>query len=155
MITIQGLSDKIKFLYYKYGKPLIIPEQNNAGSALIREIRDLRIYKRKNMDEKWDKQTEKLGFRTSWQTKSQLIQHFQSLLRDKAVRIYDEKTVNEMNTFLWNDDATQKGAGAARGFHDDDVMSTLLAYFDWSPKKTDELLFVQTKPTRKKVFQFL
>lgn len=154
MITIQGLADKVKFLYYKYKKPLIIPESNNAGTSLIREIRDLRVYKHKTTDEKWDKQTEKLGFRTSWQSKSQLISHFQNLLREKVVKIYDQKTVEEMKTFLWNDDATQKGAGAARGFHDDEVMSTMLAFWDWTPKKSEEIAFAQTKPTFTKRFQY-
>ena len=154
MITIQGLADKVKFLFYKYKRPLIIPESNNAGTALIREIRDLRVYKRKNMDEKWDKQTEKLGFRTSWQSKQLLISHFQNLLRAKVVRIYDEKTIDEMNTFLWNDDATQKGAGAARGFHDDDIMSTMLAFFEWTPKKTEELFAVEVAPKMVRKFQY-
>lgn len=154
MITIQGLSDKVKFLYYKYRKPLIIPESNNAGSALIREIRDLRVYRRTNTEEKWDKQTEKLGFRTSWQSKSLLIEHFQKLLRLKVIKIYDEKTIDEMRVFQWNDDATQKGAGAARGFHDDDMMSTMLAYWEWSPQKTEDLLFVESKPKVKKTFQY-
>lgn len=154
MITIQGLSDKVKFLYYKYRKPLIIPECNNSGTALIREIRDLRIYRRINTDEKWDKQTEKLGFRTSWQSKSQIIEHFQKLLRLKVIKIYDEKTIDEMRTFQWNDDATQKGAGAARGFHDDDMMSTLLAYWEWTPARTENLLFAESKPKTKRTFQY-
>jgi len=154
MITIQGLADKVKYLYYKYKKPLIIPECNNSGTALIREIRDLNIYRRKNMEEKWDKQTEKLGFRTSWQTKQILISHFQELLRNKAIRIYDENTVEEMNTFLWNDDATQKGAGAGKGFHDDDIMSTMLAFFEWTPQKRDEILAAESKPRMMKKFQY-
>jgi len=62
-------------------------------------------------------------------TKAQLIQHFQSLLRNHKVKIYDPKTTEEMKTFLWNDQASMQGAGAARGFHDDDVMSTMLAFF--------------------------
>jgi hypothetical protein len=155
MITIQGLSDKVKFLYYKYGKPLIIPESNNAGSALIREIRDLRVYRRSNTDEKWDKQTEKLGFRTSWQSKQLLISHFQNLLRQKSIKIYDTATIEEMKTFLWNDDATQKGAGAARGFHDDDIMSTMLAFWGWTPEKRDDYLAVKAIPkTSVRKFQY-
>jgi hypothetical protein len=64
----------------------------------------------------------------SWDSKQQLIQHFQGLLRNRTVKIYDKKTIEEMKTFLWNDDATQVGAGAARGFHDDDIASEILLY---------------------------
>lgn len=153
-ITITGLSDKVKFLYYKYRRPLIIPEANAAGAALIREIRDLRVYKRKQLDYKEDKTTEKLGFKTSWDSKQQLINHFQMLLRSGIPKIYDRKTIEEMKVFLWNDDATQQGAGAARGFHDDDVMSTMLAYWDYHPKKVENALVAKAKPAEIKRFQY-
>lgn len=138
-VPIIGLADKVKFLYYKYRKPLIIPESNSAGAALIREIRDLKVYRRKQLEYKEDRETEKLGFRMASDSKAQLIQHFQGLLRNKKVIIYDPKTTEEMKTFLWSDDASQQGAGAARGFHDDDVMSTLLAYWEFNPIKVEQI----------------
>lgn len=154
MIPIQGLADKVKFLYYKYHRPLIIPE-SNQGAALIREIRDLRVYRRIRTDEKWDVETEKLGFRMSWESKEQLIGHFQKLLRNKCVRIFDQKTVDEMKTFIWTDEAREQGAGAQRGFHDDDIISTMLAYWDWTPIKTEENIFAQTQPVQTiKRFQY-
>lgn len=144
-VPIQALADKVKFLYYKYHKPLIIPESNAAGTALIREIRDLNVYRRKQLDYKFDIETEKLGFRTSWESKSQLINHFQRLLRNRQVHIYDKKTIDEMKSFMWSNEATQQGAGAARGFHDDDIMSTLLAYWDFTPEKA---MLAQAAKTR-------
>lgn len=155
MIPTQGLVDKIKWLYYKYKKPLIIPERNAAGAALIREIRDLRVYRHKRTDEKWDKETERLGFRMSWESKQELINHFQKLLREKIPKIYDKKTIEEMKTFLWKNEATSQGAGASRGFHDDDIISTMLAFWDWTPKKTEDFLFVRAvKTVRKRTFQY-
>ncbi len=155
MLPIQGLADKVKFLYYKYRKPLIIPESNAAGAALIREIRDLRVYRRKVIDEKVDTETEKLGFRMSWDSKSKLITHFQGLLRNKSAKIYDRKTIEEMKVFIWSDSASEQGAGASRGFHDDDIMSTLLAYWDWNPKKTEEVQIQRSIPRQKKRFQYM
>lgn len=153
-ITISGLSDKVKFLYYKYHKPLIIPEANAAGAALIREIRDLKVYKRKQLEYKTDVETEKLGFKMSWESKQQLIQHFQSLLRERKVHIYDKKTLDEMYSFVWSDDANQSGAGASRGFHDDDVISTLLAYWEFDPVKIVQRQVAKSKPYFKKRFQY-
>jgi len=132
-IPIHALGEKVKFLYYKYNHPLIIPEANASGQALLLQIRDLRVFKRKVQDEKFDKDTEKLGWKTSYQSKQSLISHFQLLLREGFPKIYDEKTINEFKTFVWSDSAKQKGAGAQRNFHDDDVMSTLLAYWKLSP----------------------
>lgn len=154
MLPIIGLADKVKFLYYKYKRPLIIPESNSAGAALIREIRDLKVYRRKQLDFKQDKETERLGFRTTWDSKQQLIIHFAQLLRGKRVKIYDTKTIEEMKVFVWNNEATQQGAGASRGFHDDDVMSTLLAYFEFNPKQIQEIQIARAMPRSKKSFQY-
>lgn len=153
-VPIQGLADKVKFLYYKYHKPLIIPESNSAGTALIREIRDLKVYRRKQLEYKTDIETEKLGFRTSWDSKAQLIAHFQKLLRGQAIRIFDRKTVEEMKSFMWSNEATQQGAGAARGFHDDDIMSTLLAYWDYTPERVTEIRAAQARPVTTRRFQY-
>lgn len=145
-VPIQGLADRVKFLYYKYQKPLIVPESNSSGTALIREIRDLRVYRRKQLEYKTDIETEKLGFRTSWDSKQQLIDHFQKLLRNKVPRIFDSRTIDEMKSFMWSNEASQVGAGAARGFHDDDVMSTLLAFWDFDPKKIEQREVARTRP---------
>lgn len=154
MLPITGLADKVKFLYYKYKKPLIIPESNAAGQALLREIRDLKVYKKKVTDEKYDRETEKLGFRMASDSKAQLIQHFQGLLRDKRVRIYDPKTTEEMKTFMWSNEATHQGASAARGFHDDDVMSTLLAYWEFSPSRVEQIEVSRATPPPVRRFQY-
>lgn len=153
MLPIQGLADKVKFLYYKYHKPLIIPE-SNTGAALIREIRDLRIYRRIVDDEKYEKETEKLGFRMSWDSKSKLISHFQKLLRERIPKIYDKKTIEEMKVFIWSDSAREQGASASRGFHDDDIISTMLAYWDFHPSKVDEVRAIQARPIAKRRFQY-
>ena len=153
-VPIQALADKVKFLYYKYHKPLIVPESNSSGTALIREIRDLRVYRRKQLEYKTDVETEKLGFRTSWDSKQQLINHFQGLLRRKVPKIHDTKTVEEMKSFMWSNEASQQGAGAARGFHDDDIMSTLLAYWDFDPERVVEVQVARSRPVVRKRFQY-
>lgn len=155
-LPIQGLADKVKFLYYTYHKPLIVPESNAAGAALIREIRDLKVYRNKQLDYKQDIETERLGFRMSWQTKSQLINHFQGLLKKRIPKIYDKKTIEEFKVFSWNNEASQQGAGAPRGFHDDEVISTLLGYWDWTPEKSEDYLIKVTAPKIiRKRFQYI
>lgn len=87
-------------------------------------------------------------------SKGQLINHFNKLLRDGLVRIFDKKTLEEMRAFIWSNEAKQQGAGAPRGFHDDDVISTMLAYWDFHPQKIEELHFAQEKKVVKKKFQY-
>lgn len=137
-IPIFALGEKVKFLYKKYNKPRIIPEINAAGQALLLQIRDLNIYKRKTYDEKIDQETEKLGWRTTNQSKEALISHFVSLLREKFVKIYDKQTIEEMKTFVWSDTAREKGAAAQKGFHDDDIMAIMLAFWEISPKLVEK-----------------
>lgn len=151
-VTIPELADKIKFLYYHYGKPLIIPEVNK--SSIIEHIKDLRIYYRKQEGYKDNKPTEKLGFMTSWSSKQALITNFQEMLRAGFPKIYDRGTIDEMYTFVWTNEATHQGAAASPGAHDDDVMSTLLAFHGLTPKKVDDIIVAKTKKPEKRSFQY-
>jgi hypothetical protein len=133
-IPIHALAERVKFLYYKYHRPLIVPEANASGAALVEAIKDLRLYRRREFEYEDDRETEKLGFKMSFQSKKALIAHFQDLLRKGFPKIYDDKTVQELKTFCWMDTVREKGAGAQGGFHDDDVVSTMLAFWEMVPR---------------------
>ena len=139
-LPIHGLAEKVKFLSEKYTTtthPLIIPETTGSGLALVNEIKDLKVYCRKEIPPKWHtgEAEEKLGFKTTWQTKRVLISNFQKLLEKNPIIIYDKKTVDEFKVFIWTDSVRQRGAGAEIGFHDDNVISILLAFWDFPIKK--------------------
>jgi len=151
-IPIPALIEKIYFIYGKYyttRKPLIILEANASGTAVLEGTKDLNHYRRKVWDIREKREIEKLGFKTSWQTKRVLISHFQELLRQKDffIEIYDKNTIEEMKTFIWSDVARQQGAGAERGFTDDDIMSTLLGFLEMKgkPKLTVEQVYKEYK----------
>jgi hypothetical protein len=152
MVTIPELADKIKFLYYMYGKPKVIPEVNK--SSLLEHIKDLNIYRRRQMDYKDRRETEKLGFITSWASKQALISHFQDLLRNADLKIWDKRIVEEMKTFVWSDEATMQGAGASRGFHDDFIIATMLAFWEFSPKMAERIEVARSMRHGKKKFQY-
>ena len=154
-VPIPALADRVKFLYYKYRRPQIVVEVNDkAGGALLENIKDLNIYRRQVFDYKDKRTTEKLGFKTNHQTKRMLISNFQDLLKKGFPQIYDQRTIEEFNTFVWADEARLQGAGAQRGFHDDDVMSTLLAFWEMSAKRTEIFQYKETKPIRKRIFGY-
>ncbi len=154
-VPIVALAEKVKFLYYKYRKPQIIPEVNDkAGGALLENIKDLNIYHRQQFDFKDKRFSEKLGFKTNYSTKRMLISNFQDLLKKGFPKIYDQKTIEEFGTFVWSDETRQQGAGSQRGFHDDRVMSTLLAFWEMSPKKTEIFQIKKTKQPRIKRFAY-
>jgi len=153
-IPIHALSEKVKFLYYKYKKPLIIPEANAMGAALIEGIKDLKVYKRKVFEYKENREMEKLGFKTSHQSKGALISHFIDMLRAGWPKIHDNDTIEQFKTFVWTDDVRQQGAGAQRGFHDDMVMSTLLAFWNITQDKMDRRRIQRSQSYPKKQFQY-
>jgi len=155
MLNIIGLADKVKFLFYKYNRPLIIPEANASGIALIEHIKDLRLYRRRQFEYKGKREIEKIGFKMSYASKQALISHFQDLLRNGIPKVYDRKTIEEMKVFVWSDEASQSGAGASRGFHDDDIISTMLAFWEFHPRKVEEVRAVETRPRFIRKFQYI
>ncbi len=154
-VPITALAEKVKYLYYKYRKPKIIPEVNDkAGGALLENIKDLNIYHRQVFDYKDKRFSEKLGFKTNHQTKRMLISHFQDLMKQGIPKIHDQKAIEEFGTFVWSDEARQQGAGAQRGFHDDRVMSILLAFWELTPRKAELMILNKNKEPRKRRFQY-
>ena len=131
-LTIPAQIEKIIFLQNMYNA-FVIPEVNAAGAAILEGIKDLPIFKRKVFEYREKRTMEKLGWKTSYQSKAALISNFQDLIRKRFPQIYDSGTIEEFKTFVWTDSAKQKGAGAASGAHDDDVMSTLLGFWDMKP----------------------
>lgn len=141
-----------------YGNPLIIPEMNSMGIALLDKLDELgysNIYRRKEFDRVMKKQMKKIGWRTTAATKQLLISHFEELCRKRAPKLYSESTLEQLKTFVYTDVAGKKGAGALQGFHDDEVMALLLASFDEGEvksyaKREDEvrgIMGVATVPT--------
>jgi hypothetical protein len=63
-----------------------------------------------------------------------LITHFQDLLEQGYPVIHDRETKKEFAVFEWSDEAQKKGAAAPPNHHDDNVMATMLAYWDFSPE---------------------
>ncbi len=115
-----------------YGNPLIVPEMNSMGLALVDKLEELgygNLYRRKEYDKVLRKQLKKLGWRTTSATKQLLISHFEELCRKRNPKIYSATTVEQIKTFVYSDVAGKKGAGALEGFHDDEVIATLLASY--------------------------
>lgn len=114
----------------------IVPEMNAMGLALLNKLRDLgyeRLYQRETLDKKTGAVSLQLGWRTTAQTKPLLVSNFRHLLRNFEPKLYDKETAKELRAFVYSDQARLKGMGAQTGFHDDRVISLLLAY--WEKKK--------------------
>lgn len=123
---------QVALMYSLMEHPLIVPEATGVGQALVEALRPVydKIYIREVYAGITEKQSHKLGFYTTHATKTQLIENMKLLFQKGFPKIYDEDHVNELNKFIYSDEAEQKGAGAQRGYHDDRVMGTMLAFWD-------------------------
>ena len=123
---------QLAMMYSKLRKPLVVPECTGVGEAFVNGLKKVydRIYEREIFNQRENKKTKKLGFYTNFASKNLLIENGKVLFQKNFPKIRDKETVNELKTFIYSDEAQMKGAGAQNGYHDDQVMATLLAYWD-------------------------
>lgn len=135
---------QLALMYSHLKKPLVVPEVNGAGLAFVEALKKIydTIYIRENPANRIDKWGSKLGWNTSHSSKTQLIENMKSIMNKHFAKIRDKEVVEEMKTFIYTDEAAMKGAGAQQGYHDDQIMSTMLAYWNVVPRtyKEDTLL---------------
>ena len=136
-----------------YNGAKVVLEINGSGLATLSKLKDLSyesIWMREEFDKISKVITKKLGWRTTHASKPLLISHFMELLNKHFVKIRDEQTVQEMKTYIYSDEAHKRGMGAERGFFDDRVMATMLAYWDLlaEPRIGDSEFVVSTQETK-------
>lgn len=125
--------------YASKGKPiLIVPEMNSIGLALLNRLNKepsdyIRIYRREEFDKKTGLRSEKEGWRTTRQSKPLLVSRMQELLRLREPKVRSKKTYAQFKSFVYTDEAKRMGMGAEKGFHDDRVISLLLAFWEKGP----------------------
>lgn len=144
-VPAETQAEKAIFLaemYSKISNPLIIPESNGVGAAVLEHLKKRydKIYVRETFNTRENKETQKLGWNTSHSSKSLLISQFSQLLERQFPRLHDSHIVDEFLKFEYTNEAQKKGAGATNGNHDDMVMATLLAYWDIVPPTQESQL---------------
>lgn len=115
-----------------YNDALIVPEINFDGSYVVKTFQSLRyhnIYQRvRPADSYSDGYEQKLGFRTTTETRPRMLQELQDWSQDHIDCVNDVATLEEMLTFT-RQAKKLKGIwwGAEPGSHDDLVMSLAIA----------------------------
>ena len=125
------LAYKVEKLGNYYGGAKAVLEINGIGLATLTKLKELAyedIYIREEFDKHAKVMTKKLGWRTTHASKPLLIGKFQELLQNKFVKLRDTETLEEMKTFVYSSEVHTRGMGAERGFHDDSIIATMLAY---------------------------
>ena len=109
-----------------YNNALMVVEINNHGLSTVTTLRNKmypQLYFRPvvKMDVMGTKFSDRLGWKTTRITKPLMIDDLNQALNEKSFKIHTEKTVDEMLTYVYNDNGE---AGAQSSFHDDCIMAT-------------------------------
>lgn len=127
-----------------FNQALVIPEINSVGLTFLSRLKDdySNIYKRKVFDKVENKETEQLGWRTTYSTKPLMVDNLLTLLREGMIQIKARDVHAEMSTLVYTTESRKHGIGAQSGFHDDCIIATMLALIDFTKNKV-------TPPLRK------
>ncbi|MEB3215559.1 MAG: phage terminase large subunit [Nostocales cyanobacterium 94392] len=141
-----------EFFQDNNNRVMIIPEMNSIGLAVVNRLNresGIRIYRREEFDKKSGLRLEKEGWRTTRQTKPLLVSRFQELLRLRDPIVRSRHTFEQFKSFVYTDLAEKSGMGAEAGFHDDCLISCLLAFWEKKPVTEGKVLSSSNRPDYK------
>jgi hypothetical protein len=118
----------------EYGNCLIVVENNSVGFAVLEKLKEASYpniyYSTKGTHEFIEQYEAELksnttvaGFSTTVKTRPIIVAKLEEYVRNKQIKIYSKRTVNEMNTFIFNNGRPE----AMQGYNDDLIMSLAIA----------------------------
>jgi len=111
-----------------FNKALLTVESNNHGLVTLKFLQEVHrypnLYFDKTLDERSNRSTRKIGFKTSIKTRPVLVDYLKELIREKLIEIHSPVVLDELQTFVFMPNGK---AAAQSGSHDDCVMALALA----------------------------
>jgi len=113
----------------EYGNCMVVVENNNIGFAVITKLIEMRypnvFYSNKSTHDFVDSTSAQYssnsvpGFTTSMKNRPLIVAKLEEFIRNKSIKINSQRTVNELDTFVWVNGRPE----AQKGYNDDLVMS--------------------------------
>lgn len=129
-LSPDELAELCSWIGKVYNNALLIPERNGVGlSTVLKLINDLHysnVYTFQRLDTTTGSISTDYGFTTTGKSRSAILEEVATRIRRGELEIRDERTLSEMESFVFSDD-TGKKAQAAAGSNDDMVMALALA----------------------------
>ena len=151
---IAILAEEVAAISYLYGDPIVIPEVNNSGLALLKFLQgfyNVRLYQRKKVNESTGFYEKNFGWMTDRNTRKTIIDNLAGLILEEEVDIPSKTVLEELKTFVVN----RKGRPeATAGTHDDHVLAAAIALYNINlaneikPKRRNSLSYTQQKSNR-------
>jgi len=113
----------------EYGNCLAVVENNTVGFAVLDKLKEKdypNIYYSIKSSHQYVDQLEAehnnsavAGFTTSLKTRPMIVAKMEEFVRNRLVKVYSSRLLNEFKTFIWNNGRPQ----AMRSYHDDLIMA--------------------------------
>ena len=117
----------------EYGFCLTVVENNSIGMSVLDKLIEMNhpnlYWSRKGTHEHVDQHlaeqqtTAKPGFTTTSKTRPLIVAKLEELIRNKVIKTYSRRLLNEYKTFVWSNGRP----AAMRGYNDDLVMAAAIA----------------------------
>jgi len=116
-----------------YGSCMVVVENNNIGFTVVEKMKDLEypnVYHSVKSTHEYIEQYAAEGrndcvpgFTTSSKTRPMIIAKMEEFIRNKIIKIYSPRLLNEIKTFVWTGNKPE----AMRGYNDDLTMAFAIA----------------------------
>lgn len=139
----------------KYNQALIVNERNNVGIGTAIKLRDTgypNVYYDEADTERMQLMTPEEchdvlpGWTTTVKNRNKILENLEQVIRNKQIRIYSTRFIEQMDTFIWNG----KRGQALKNKNDDLVMAMAIGLQMFSPA-AQTLGYIGTKETNKVV----
>ena len=131
-VNLDIVLDWIADMYFYFGECLVVPEVNSAFGLVdgLAQRGVTNIYTRTEAAENRrvgeGKKNRKRGWKTTEQTREQIIANLQRVIREEELEVRCPRWLEEMRNFITKSNGRKE---AAAGHHDDWVMQTAIGVF--------------------------
>jgi hypothetical protein len=131
--TLDMFANMLNQVGREFGNCMLVVENNNVGYSVLDKLTEYQYpniyYSIKSTHEYIEQHIAEHrtsavpGFSTTMKTRPLIIAKLEEFIRNKLIKIYSTRTINEMKTFIWRNGKPQ----AMKGYNDDLVMALAIA----------------------------
>ena len=127
--TLDMYANMLNQVGREYGNCMLVVENNNIGYSVLNKLMDYgypNVYHSIKSTHEYIEQYQAEafnsavpGFSTTMKTRPLIVAKLEEFIRNKLIKIYSSRTINEMKTFIWRNGKPQ----AMKGYNDDLIMA--------------------------------
>jgi len=131
--TLDMFANMLNQVGREFGNCMLVVENNNIGYSVLGKLIEYGYsnlyYSVKSTHEYIEQYQAEImtsavpGFTTTMKTRPLIVAKLEEFIRNKLIKVYSSRTINEMKTFIWKNGKPQ----AMKGYNDDLIMALAIA----------------------------